>query len=178
MNGQARNLVFKASGAMGAEGATRAMVLLAFESDAGSVGQGWPAVLRVADANGRKASTRGRVFGFGEARAITFSSVIGHSADDRPIFVDLLRADWNHGENRVTGIFLPPVAACQVSALYRRLRGSDTALSAAVRSEIDAITTTYGQLVDLPVRMAAPGLRPRAHVEPLLRSGSPGMGAG
>ncbi len=163
----ARNLVFKASGTVGAEGNARAMVLLAFDAPEGTSSYGWPAVLRVADAQGRKAATRGRVFGLGEARSLTFSSVIDRDGDGQPVYADLVRANWNRAENRVQGTFLPPVAAGQVSALYRRLRNEDSDHGRATRAEIDGITAAYGQAVDMPVRLVATGLRsaPEASAE-------------
>ena len=166
MNGAARNLVFKASGTVGAQGGERAMVLMAFEANAGSAGQGFPAVLRVADAQGRNANTRGRVFGLGEDRSITFSSVIERDGDGAPVFADLVRASWDRAGNRLIGTFLPPVAASQVSALYRRLRDENDAHTTTTRAEIESITAAYGQSVDLPVKVVASGLRAARLAEP------------
>lgn len=151
-----RTLALKASGTVGRD-TQRAILLLVFSATEGGAGQ--VATLKVADGRGNHATSHGRVFGIGEDRTITFSTVVGRDASDRPQFADLLRVKWNRASNHLAGTFFPPRAAAELGALYRRVReDAPSSIAAACRSQIATLAERYGQSVAMEVRMVAPGL--------------------
>lgn len=147
-------LVFQASGPVGEP--ARRVTVQAFPREPDAKGaSGHPAMLSVGEVGSEDPAFRrkGRLFGLGEDRAVTFSLKVGEERG-RPTFGDVLRVVSDAG-GKLVGQLYPPNAAAQLGVLHQTLRETAPGWRNAVRQEIARLEIAYGQAVTLDVELGA-----------------------